>query len=84
MPWRFEVTVLLALGLVTSALGQGLVYGPVGQQCARDIARYCSHLTHGNAEVRNCLVMNRPYLSRVCRQALDSTGAGRRPGLQRR
>ena len=63
-----------AVALSGAALAQS---GPVATVCAKDIAKYCAHTRHGNAQTRRCLEGHRKKVSAACRNALDATGGGR-------
>jgi len=53
--------------------------GPVATACQQDIEKLCAGKEHGQGAVRACLETNRGKVSAACANALDSTGAGRRP-----
>ena len=51
--------------------------GPVASACKADIANYCSALSHGTGDIRNCLELKRTQISKACATALDGTGRRR-------
>lgn len=60
---------------------QGPGTGPVVAACQSDIEQLCEGKEHGNGAIRACLEANHAKLSAECRNALDSTGPGRRRNL---
>jgi hypothetical protein len=61
-----------------TAAAQGRGGGIVASACAAEINRYCANVSHGSGAVRACLDARRGKLSARCRNALGSTGYGRR------
>jgi hypothetical protein len=53
--------------------------GPVATACQQDIEKLCAGKEHGQGAVRACLETNKEKVSASCANALDSTGAGRKP-----
>ncbi|MBS0535078.1 MAG: hypothetical protein JSR72_13555 [Proteobacteria bacterium] len=60
---------------------QGPGTGPVVAACQSDIEQLCEGKEHGSGAIRVCLEANRAKLSTECKNALDSTGPGRRRNL---
>lgn len=72
-------TLALAVSLLAApALAQGTGTGPVARACEADIKTYCAGLEHGQGEVRACLEENKDKVSDACKEALETTGHGRR------
>jgi hypothetical protein len=64
-----------ATGMTTMTLAQGGGGGPVAQQCASDIKKFCADKQHDGA-VRACLEQKKDQVSAKCKAALDTTGGG--------
>mgnify|MGYP005812171297 CR=1 FL=1 len=64
--------------LTAPVLAQGTGTGPVAKQCAGDIEKFCAGMQHGKGEIRACLEGRKAEVSAACREALDTTGPGRR------
>lgn len=66
-----------AMAIATPALAQqGQGQGPVAQQCAQDIAKFCEGIAHGGGKVRACLETNKANVSAECQTALATHGPG--------
>ena len=52
--------------------------GPVALHCGEDLAKLCPGVEHGNRAGRTCLETNIKSVSADCRNALNTTGGGRR------
>ncbi len=61
--------------------GQGPGTGPVVAACQNETEQLCEGKEHGSGAIRACLEANRAKLSAECKNALDSTGPGRRRNL---
>jgi len=61
-----------------AAYAQGTGTGPVARACVTDIQQYCAGLEHGQGEIRDCLEANKDKVSAQCREALETTGFGRK------
>lgn len=62
-------------------MGQGRMEpgtGPVAEHCQEEIVQLCEGLEHGGRAIRTCLEKNKAKVSAACKNALDSTGPGRR------
>ena len=60
---------------------QGPGTGPVVAACQNETEQLCEGKEHGSGAIRACLEANRAKLSTDCKNALDSTGPGRRRNL---
>ncbi|MBS0246469.1 MAG: hypothetical protein JSR61_07590 [Proteobacteria bacterium] len=60
---------------------QGPGTGPVVAACQNETQQLCEGKEHGGGAIRACLEANRAKLSTDCKNALDSTGPGRRRNL---
>jgi len=58
--------------------GGGPGTGPVAANCQTEIEKFCSGLEHGGRAIRDCLEKNRDKAGEACRNALATTGPGRR------
>ncbi len=58
--------------------GQGPGTGPVAANCQTEIEKFCAGLEHGGRAIRDCLEKNKDKVGPACRNALDTTGPGRR------
>jgi len=73
----FLAAAIALAGSMTFAAAQS---GPVATACKDDIPKYCAGKEHGRPEdaVRTCLEANKDKISAACKEALESTGGGRR------
>jgi hypothetical protein len=73
-------TLAIAVGIGVSITVASAQSGPVATACKDDITKYCAGKKHGppEDEVRVCLEANKDKVSTACKQALESTGGGRR------
>jgi hypothetical protein len=69
---------LIILLIEGSAVAQGMGTGPVAKQCASDIQKFCADKQHGHGEVRACLESKKDKVTAACKEALETTGGGRR------
>lgn len=52
--------------------------GPVAEHCQDEIVQLCEGLEHGGRAIRTCLEKNKAKVSAACKNALETTGPGRR------
>jgi hypothetical protein len=73
-------TLVIAVGIGASIAVASAQSGPVATTCKDDISQYCVGKKHGppEDEVRVCLEANKDKVSVACKQALETTGGGRR------
>lgn len=80
------VATIVACALAPSAMaqsggqmrGQGPGTGPVVADCQTEIEKFCIGLEHGGRAIRDCLEKNKDKVGAACRNALETTGPGRR------
>jgi hypothetical protein len=58
--------------------GGGPGTGPVAANCQTEIEKFCSGLEHGGRAIRDCLEKNKDKAGDACKNALATTGPGRR------
>lgn len=82
MTRTFKLSIGAALTMMavasTASAQPGTGEGPVATACKAEIEKLCAGMKHGAGEIRACLEKNKDKVGDACKEALDTTGPGRR------